>query len=76
MKNWKAHPLHTFKYTEIRKVDQGCDSAPSWEKKTPNLSKFYLLFVTLLSQVAILLFPDLHRLETLLSQSRQEDNNN
>ena len=43
----------------IRKVDQGSDSAPSEEKKTPNSSKFYLLFVMLLSQVATLLFPDI-----------------
>lgn len=78
-KRMEAHSLHTFKsnYTEIRnirKADHGSYSAPSQEKKTPNSCKFHLLFVMVLSQVATLLFPDLQRLETHISQSKQEDN--
>lgn len=46
------------------------------EKTVPNAFKFYLLFILLFSQLATLLLPDLERLETHISQSQQEDNNN
>lgn len=82
IKGWDGCSLHTFKSNcakirNIQKADQEADdSAPPQEKKTPNSFKFCLLLVVLLSQVAALLFPDIERLETHISQSRQEDNNN